>query len=94
MVGCTTKSIELIAFLFRELDMDAKLIIQMHGKTTGILNSKVPSSHIPTISCNYVLRQMLVMRISDTKSLLLITHTGPMMKTRRILHLKREFIAI
>lgn len=34
------ESNELI-YLFRELDMNAQLIIQMKGKTTGILNCKV-----------------------------------------------------
>jgi hypothetical protein len=49
-----TKSNELIIFLrFRELDMDTQLIIQMNGKTTGILNSKVTGTSCHTFIIHF-----------------------------------------
>jgi kinesin family protein 16B len=37
----------------RELDMDTQLIIQMNGKTTGILNSKVTGTSCHTFIIHF-----------------------------------------
>lgn len=77
--------------------MDAKLIIQMNGKKTGILNSKVIIlfCYCYCVTMNlYLTRQIQEMKVYVIKNSHLIILIGLMMMILKNLHHKNRFIKI